>query len=212
MQENTAQGAPAPSSAHETGLPPDSAPSNLPPLSPGDRIRSAFAERPGSVVKVYADGSACILWDDGTPQAEGLGHERMPRSLLILDGRAELPPPRPIFTPYFSPGEDACRALLPGEHVMRFAENVESISGGVCLLLQILEQERLDDLFRQDCNDPADISPPMFSAFHRGTLERLAIASLDLLVERSGNLVAWAKNKQFSPESQRAEFLARGAA
>ncbi|TXG77738.1 MAG: hypothetical protein E6R11_06065 [Rhodocyclaceae bacterium] len=53
------------------------------PLLPGDRIRSAHAGRTGRVVKVYPDASACVHWDDRVPQAEGLGHERMPRHLLV---------------------------------------------------------------------------------------------------------------------------------
>jgi hypothetical protein len=53
-------------------------------LQPGDRIESHLAHRPGAVVKVYPDGSACILWDDGEPQGEGLGHERVPREYLVL--------------------------------------------------------------------------------------------------------------------------------
>ncbi|MFM0210467.1 hypothetical protein PQQ96_23980 [Paraburkholderia sediminicola] len=48
----------------------------------GDQIRSVHAGRAGTVVKVYADGSASVCWDDGEPQPEGLGHERMPRRLL----------------------------------------------------------------------------------------------------------------------------------
>lgn len=52
-------------------------------LQPGDRIKSLHARRPGAVVKVYADGSACVCWDDGEPQEAGLGHERMPRNLLV---------------------------------------------------------------------------------------------------------------------------------
>lgn len=59
-------------------------PLNLAPLQVGDRIQSLHAGRAGAVVKVYADGSACVCWDDGEPQAEGLGHERVPRSLLEL--------------------------------------------------------------------------------------------------------------------------------
>lgn len=53
------------------------------PLKPGDRIKSFRAERPGVVVKVYADGSAAVRWDDGTPQLAGLAHERVPRSMLV---------------------------------------------------------------------------------------------------------------------------------
>jgi hypothetical protein len=59
-------------------------------LQPRDRIESHLAHRPGAVVKVYPDGSACILWDDGEPQGEGLGHERVPREFLVkvADGAA----------------------------------------------------------------------------------------------------------------------------
>lgn len=53
-----------------------------PPLQNGDRVESLHTGRPGRVVRTYADGSACICWD-GDPQPEGLGHERMPRQLLI---------------------------------------------------------------------------------------------------------------------------------
>lgn len=61
-----------------------------PPLQNHDRVRSLYAARLGKVVKVYGDGSACIAWDDGEPQAEGLGHERLPRELLVLDETANV--------------------------------------------------------------------------------------------------------------------------
>ena len=57
---------------------------HFPHLHEHDRVRSVHARRPGSVVRVYADGSAAVLWDDGEPQPEGLAHERMPRALLEL--------------------------------------------------------------------------------------------------------------------------------
>lgn len=53
------------------------------PLAPDDRIESLHARRKGKVVKVYADGSACVCWDDGEPQGAGLGHERIPREGLV---------------------------------------------------------------------------------------------------------------------------------
>lgn len=59
------------------------------PLLRGDLVKSLHAGRTGKVVKVYPDGSACVCWDDGEPQAEGLGHERMPRQLLVLIECAE---------------------------------------------------------------------------------------------------------------------------
>lgn len=34
-------------------------------------------------MKVYPDGSACVTWDD-KPAPFGLGHERMPRALLLV--------------------------------------------------------------------------------------------------------------------------------
>ena len=58
------------------------------PLSPFDLVKSLYASRAGRVAKVYADGSACVAWDDGEPQPEGMGHERMPRSLLVYAGSA----------------------------------------------------------------------------------------------------------------------------
>ncbi len=60
-------------------------------LQPGDRIESLHARRPGAVVKVYADGSACVCWDDGEPQEAGLGHERMPRNLLVKVAAGSVP-------------------------------------------------------------------------------------------------------------------------
>lgn len=52
-------------------------------MQPGDRVKTIHAGRTGRVVKTYFDGSACVCWDDGEPQAEGLGHERLPRHMLI---------------------------------------------------------------------------------------------------------------------------------
>ncbi|MBS0474138.1 MAG: DUF3102 domain-containing protein [Proteobacteria bacterium] len=65
-------------------------------LRPGDRVESLHAGRLGEVVKVYADASACIRWDDGEPQEAGLGHERMPRELLKkVDGAKVAPAAAP---------------------------------------------------------------------------------------------------------------------
>ncbi len=77
-----AQGAPAPA---RSSLP---APRHLPsvvrePLAAGDRVRTLHAGSTGSVMKVYSDGSACVTWDD-KPAPFGLGHERMPRALLLV--------------------------------------------------------------------------------------------------------------------------------
>jgi hypothetical protein len=58
--------------------------SNSDGLHHGDSIRSIYAGRTGTVVKVYPDGSASVCWDDGEPQPEGLAHERMPRALLEI--------------------------------------------------------------------------------------------------------------------------------
>ncbi len=57
------------------------------PLAIGDRVRTLCAGRTGTVMKVYPDGSACITWDD-KPAPLCLGHERVPRSMLIALGSA----------------------------------------------------------------------------------------------------------------------------
>jgi len=77
-------------------------------LAAGDRVESLHARRPGRVVWVYPDGSACICWDDGEPQEAGLGHERMPRELLIrLDHDATVPDAAPANRPEEVPQSDA---------------------------------------------------------------------------------------------------------
>jgi len=65
------------------------------PLQVGDVVESRYAKRPGRVVKIYPDGSASVCWNDGEPQPEGLGHERMPRHLLRLVERAAPVAPAP---------------------------------------------------------------------------------------------------------------------
>lgn len=81
----------------------------FPSLHPGDRVRSLHAGRVGAVVKVYADGSAAVCWDDGGPQPEGLAHERMPRALLemIMQARSDRAEEAPSVSKIIS---DALRA------------------------------------------------------------------------------------------------------
>ena len=59
-------------------------PSGIEQFQPGDHIRSIHAGHTGRVVRIYADGSAAVHWDDREPQPVGLAHERMPRTLLGL--------------------------------------------------------------------------------------------------------------------------------
>jgi len=59
------------------------------PLEIGDTVRSRHAGRIGTVTHVYPDGSVSIRWHDRPSDAPDLGHERMPRDLLIvIDARA----------------------------------------------------------------------------------------------------------------------------
>ncbi|WP_068639674.1 AAA family ATPase [Thauera butanivorans] len=81
------------------------------PLQAGDVVSSIHAGRQGRVVKVYPDGSACVCWDDGEPQPEGMGHERMPRKLLRL---VERPAP----TAASSAPELLCSPLMAGDRVV----------------------------------------------------------------------------------------------
>lgn len=55
------------------------------PLAVGDRVRTLHVGRTGTVMKVYPDGSVCITWDDHPPPLS-LGHERVPRSRLMVFG------------------------------------------------------------------------------------------------------------------------------
>ena len=83
-------------------------------LQPGDRIVSRHALRAGSVVKVYRDGSACIVWDDGEPQPEGMGHERVPRAGLVLAPSA----PATL-------GRRTAYALALAKTLVRYADELE---------------------------------------------------------------------------------------
>lgn len=67
-------------------------PDMVTPIRLGERVQSLYAGRLGEVVRVYKDGSACVCWDDGEPQEAGLGHERMPRELLVKVDGAEAAP------------------------------------------------------------------------------------------------------------------------
>ena len=107
------------------------------PLQPGDRIRSLYAKRPGSVVRVYHDGSACILWDDGEPQAEGLGHERIPRELLELVKRPDPGAAR-------ARRKDYCRELC--KVIARYSDDAE-----VTELTRALEGVSANILARRYC-------------------------------------------------------------
>ncbi|QTB47922.1 hypothetical protein [Burkholderia pseudomallei] len=58
------------------------------PLTIGDIVRTTHTGRIGTVTHVYRDGSASIRWHDRQADAPDLGHERVPRSMLIvIDGR-----------------------------------------------------------------------------------------------------------------------------
>ncbi|WP_157636483.1 hypothetical protein [Burkholderia ubonensis] len=54
------------------------------PLAIGDTVRTTHAGRLGTVTHVYRDGSASIRWHDKPADAPDLGHERVPRSMLIV--------------------------------------------------------------------------------------------------------------------------------
>jgi hypothetical protein len=86
-------------------------------LQAGDRIVSRHALRPGTVVKVYADGSACVLWDDGEAQPEGMGHERMPRAWACRCCAPDVPATLARRKAY---GRALCKTL------MRYADALEA--------------------------------------------------------------------------------------
>lgn len=54
------------------------------PLTVGNTVRSHYSGRIGTVTHVYLDGSASVRWHDKPSDAIDLGHERIPRHLLII--------------------------------------------------------------------------------------------------------------------------------
>ena len=98
--------------------PAETAPTDLSPLQPGDRIRSLHAKRPGFVVRTYGDGSAAIHWDDREQQPFGFAHERMPRHLLELIKRLDPAAAK-------ARRKDYCRELC--RMVARYADDAETL-------------------------------------------------------------------------------------
>lgn len=101
------------------------------PLLGGDLVKSLHAGRTGKVVKVYPDGSACVCWDDGEPQAEGLGHERMPRQLLVLIECAEQVTAAPADEATETPAapEAIAEATAPAENPRDFPAALSTVRG-----------------------------------------------------------------------------------
>lgn len=58
------------------------------PIAVGDRVRTLHSGRTGIAMKVYPDGSVSIAWDD-KPVSLCLGHERVPRSSLLVLGSTD---------------------------------------------------------------------------------------------------------------------------
>lgn len=114
----------------------DAAP-DLPPLQPGDHIRSIHAHRAGLVVRVYDDGSAAVHWDDAEPQPFGFAHERMPRRLLELVKRPDPGAARARRKEY-------CRELC--KVIARYADDSEAIE-----LARALEGVSASILARRYC-------------------------------------------------------------
>lgn len=83
-------------------------------LQPGDRIESLHARRPGAVVKIYADESGCVCWDDGEPQEAGLGHERMPRNLLVKVASEAAPARGDVDAAFETPADTAAGDVNDG--------------------------------------------------------------------------------------------------
>ncbi|UCV08473.1 phage antirepressor N-terminal domain-containing protein [Dechloromonas denitrificans] len=96
-------------------------------LNVGDRGQSLATGRPGKVAKTYPDGSVSVCRDDGEPQAEGQGHERLPRRLL------EYIPPALRTTNASRPRSENLPRLCPngwhGERISAARQQLESASG-----------------------------------------------------------------------------------
>lgn len=95
-----------------------------------------------------------------------------------------------IFQPFQWHHPDTETASLPGGAAMRFAGLVLDVACGIQTILEVTEQERIDDGFRADADETQP--PPMLDDNSRSRLERLAIASLQMLSNESESLMRWA--------------------
>lgn len=80
-------------------------------------------------------------------------------------------------------------AALPSGAVMRYTGRVRDIAEGVKLLHELWEWQEL----RVEAQEDEDTSPPLLGATDLGILQRLTIASLDLLAAESARLISWAE-------------------
>lgn len=166
-------------------------------LATGDRVESLHAKRLGRVVKVYDDGSACICWDDGVPQPEGLGHERVPRALLIViediaqADESGFIPGQPVWgeadanystsSNFEDPADyPAVYALLPGDF------NGQPVS---LIRYQGLTWLLASEVVALVASSPADVGEieTLLAEWHArdllpGSLQKIRLASLDLVV------------------------------
>lgn len=91
---------------------------------------------------------------------------------------------------------------LPAEAMMRFANHVKDVASGARLVMGIRHYEALNDANNQEAESVADLEHPLFSVNQMEQLERLAMASLDLLQKESMNLMEWAY-KHHTPEGRK---------
>jgi hypothetical protein len=73
--------------------------------------------------------------------------------------------------------------VLPAQRVMQAVEKIRDLTGGVALLVQILQREALEDEFEDGKH--------LFSMRDRGELYRLLVASSRIAAEETDGLVSW---------------------
>ncbi len=108
----------------------------------------------------------------------------------IVKETKELPP---LFEPFKWHREEVEKVNLPGFRVMHFAGKVIDVTNGV---KTILEMKNFDDL-----QYPPDGDQRLLSNAHQGNLDRLCIASMEMLYESAEDLSNWAYEYQ-TPEGR----------
>lgn len=105
----------------------------------------------------------------------------------------------PIFQRFTNYSDEAKLANLPGGVVMEFADMAKSIAEGAALIIEMRHFEAMSEDFRSNGDEN---SPRMLKSYDHDRLQRMAIVSLSVLVEKAEEIMNWAFEHR-TPEGKR---------
>lgn len=111
----------------------------------------------------------------------------------IVKEPAEETTPEPLFEPFKWHHEEVEKVKLPGSRVMDFTGQVIDVTLGVKTILEMKHFDKLQGGFDGDQR--------LLNEHYHGNLERLCIASLEMLYESAEGLSNWAYEYQ-TPEGR----------